>query len=70
MSIRESTALAENGVKKIIVNMLLTVNTSIKPIIMVVRGATIGICFTLTAHSTFLYDSPEARYMTPFMKSA
>lgn len=67
---KELLQSAENSVKNIMVGMLLALNTSIKPIVMVVRGAAIGIGCTMTAHSTFLYTSPEARFMTPFMKSS
>ena len=63
-------AQAKDAVRGTMVDMLLTLNTSVKPIVMVVRGAAIGIGFTMTAHSTFLYTSPEARFMTPFMKSS
>jgi enoyl-CoA hydratase/carnithine racemase len=52
------------------VDMIMALATSIKPIVCVVRGAAIGIGFTLTAHTTFLYCSPEATFMTPFMRSA
>ena len=51
------------------VNMLLAMANCRKPIVTVVRGGAIGIGFTLTAHSTFLYCGKEAKFMTPFMKS-
>jgi len=70
MTDEERLHIMNNGVKVVMVNMLMALNTSIKPIVTVVRGAAIGIGFTLTAHSTFLYCSPEARFMTPFMKSS
>lgn len=70
MTDEERLHIMNNGVKVVMVNMLMALNTSIKPIVTVVRGAAIGIGFTMTAHSTFLYCSPEARFMTPFMKSS
>lgn len=60
---------AKHAVNDILYDFLMTLNNSKKPIVTVVRGAAIGIGFTLTAHSTFIYCSPEARFMTPFMKS-
>ena len=59
----------EYGVKDVMVKMLMAMANTVKPIVVLVRGAAIGIGFTLTAHSTFLYCSPEAKFMTPFMKS-
>ena len=70
MSDEERQHMMNNGVKVVMVDMLMAMNTSIKPIVTVVRGAAIGIGFTMIAHSTFLYCSPEARFMTPFMKSS
>jgi len=35
----------------------------------VVRGQAIGIGFTLTCHSTFIYCSPDAKFTTRFMQS-
>lgn len=65
----EAIEYAETGVKIIMVNMLMAMAKTVKPIVTLVRGAAIGIGFTLTAHSTFIYCSPEAKFMTPFMKS-
>jgi len=62
--------VAEYGVNVVMVNMILAMASCKKPIVCVVRGSAIGIGFTMTAHSTFLYCSPEAKFMTPFMKSA
>jgi enoyl-CoA hydratase/carnithine racemase len=42
------------------VNMLMSMAKSNKPIISVVRGKAMGISFTLLAHSTFIYTSPDA----------
>ena len=41
---------------------------SVKPVVMVVRGPCVGISYTASAHATFMYCSPEAKYITPFMK--
>ena len=60
---------AEDGVNKIMVDMLLAMNNSVKPIVSVVRGGAIGIGFTLLAHSTFIYCAPDAFFKTPFMES-
>ena len=60
---------ADNAVNVIMVDMLMTFSKSIKPIVAVCRGGAVGIGFTMLAHSTFLYCSPEAYFMTPFMQS-
>jgi enoyl-CoA hydratase/carnithine racemase len=60
-------SVAEHGVNTIMVNMLLAFSKSVKPIVAVVRGGSMGIGFTLLAHTTFLYCSPESYFMTPFM---
>ena len=52
------------------VDFFMCLAKSIKPIVMLIRGGGIGIGFTMVSHSTFAYCSPEARFMTPFMKSA
>jgi len=51
------------------VNMLLALNSSRKPIVAVVRGAAIGIGYTLLSHVSMVYCSPEATFKTPFMES-
>ena len=54
----------------VMVGFLMSLAKSVKPIVMLVRGGGIGIGFTMVAHSTFAYCSPEAKFMTPFMKSS
>ena len=66
----ETVKLMDTMVNDVLFKMLMSMARSVKPIVTVVRGAAIGVGFTLTAHSTFLYCSPEARFMVPFMKSA
>lgn len=61
---------AEFGVKTVMVGMLMAMAKSVKPIVLVVRGACWGIGFTLSSHSTFIYASPDATFKTPFMASA
>ena len=51
------------------VNMILAMNKCTKPIVAVVRGGAIGIGFTMLAHATFVYCSPDAYFKTPFMES-
>ena len=60
---------ATHGAKVIMVDMLLALATSIKPIVAVVRGGSVGIAFTLLSHATFIYCSPDAYFKTPFMES-
>ena len=62
-------AKAEVGVNVTMVDMLLAMNKSIKPIVAVVRGGAIGIGFTMLSHAHFIYTSPEAIFKTPFMES-
>ena len=45
------------------------INNSVKPIVAVVRGGAIGIAFTTLTLVDFLYVSPDAHFMTPFMKT-
>lgn len=60
---------AHEGVNVIMVNMLMAINQSRKPIVAVVRGFAIGIGYTLLSHCTFVYCSPETRFISPFMAS-
>ena len=60
---------AEYGVNKVMVDMLMAYSNSQKPIVHFVRGGAMGIAFTLSAHATFVYCSPDATFMTPFMRS-
>jgi enoyl-CoA hydratase/carnithine racemase len=51
-------------------NALLTaLNQSVKPIVVVVRGGAVGIWFTALSLVDFIYCSPDAFFMTPFMKT-
>ena len=52
------------------VDMLMTMASSIKPIVAVVRGGCYGISFTMLCHATFIYASPDAVFQTPFIKSS
>jgi enoyl-CoA hydratase/carnithine racemase len=65
----EMFATADHAVNVVMVDMILAMNKCTKPIVAMVRGGAIGIGFTMLAHSTFLYCSPDAFFMTPFMKS-
>ena len=62
--------MGDHGVNTVMVGMLMAMATCKKPIVTLVRGIAMGIGFTLTAHSTFLYCSPDAKMMTPFMASS
>lgn len=66
----EMRQMGRHGVNVVMVNMILSLATSKKPVVAVVRGGAIGVGYTLLAHTTFIYCGPEARFMTPFMKSA
>merc|ERR1712083_797490 len=61
---------ADHAVNTIMVNMVLAMARSVKPVVTVVRGLGFGIAFTLSSHSTFLYCSPDAKFNTPFMATA
>jgi len=60
---------AENSVNIVMVNFLLQMANSKKPIVAVVRGRAIGIGFTLLSHATLVYVDPKATFYTPFMAS-
>ena len=62
--------LTNYGLKTGLVNMLLAMARSVKPIVAVVRGFSVGIGFTMLGHATFIYCSPEAFFKAPFMASA
>lgn len=64
--------MAKDGAIGIFENMnpyLNALNDSVKPVVGVVRGGAIGIGFTQLAMFDFLYVSPDAHFMTPFMKT-
>jgi enoyl-CoA hydratase/carnithine racemase len=48
---------------------LRAINDSIKPVVAVVRGGSMGIGFTTLSLVDFLYVSPDAWFMTPFMRT-
>lgn len=48
---------------------LKAINNSVKPVVAVVRGGAIGIAFTTLTLVDFVYVSPDAVFMTPFMKT-
>ena len=51
-------------------NQFLTaMQTSVKPIVAVVRGVSMGIGFTQLTCYDFIFASPDAWFMTPFMSS-
>ena len=60
---------AEKGVLGVLTSMLMAMATCKKPIVAVVRGAAVGIGFTLLNHCHFVYCTPETKFMTPFMKT-
>ena len=65
----EMRKMGRHGVNVVMVNLMLTLATTKKPVVAVVRGGAIGVGFTLLNHATFVYCGPESRFMTPFMKS-
>jgi enoyl-CoA hydratase/carnithine racemase len=65
----EAAKVGDHAVNVIMVEMLMAFSKSKKPIVAAVRGGAIGIGFTMLAHTTFLYCSPEAFFKTPFMES-
>lgn len=48
---------------------VVTLASSKKPIIAVVRGGAVGIGFTALSHVSMVYCTPEAFFSTPFMES-
>ena len=44
-------------------------NASIKPIVAVVRGICVGIAFTMMSMFDFVYVSPDAYFVAPFIQS-
>ena len=66
----EFIKIAEDAVMNILGRMIMAMAKCRKPIITVIRGGANGIGFTMCSHSTFCYVTPEAKLMTPFMKSA
>lgn len=59
---------ADKGVAEM--NAYLTaLNNSVKPIVAVIRGGCVGIGFTALTLVDFVYCSPDAFFMVPFMKS-
>lgn len=48
---------------------LRALNSSVKPIVAVVRGGCVGIAFTALSLVDFVYVSPDAYFITPFMKT-
>jgi enoyl-CoA hydratase/carnithine racemase len=49
--------------------LLKALNSSVKPIVAVIRGGAIGISFTMLSLVDFIYISPDAHFTTPFMKT-
>ena len=48
------------GCEYAMTQVLKSLNSSVKPIVGLIRGAAIGIGFTTTAHFDFIYCTPEA----------
>ena len=57
------------GAEYRMVNLLRVLNRSVKPIVALARGQSIGIGFTMMSLFDFIYCSPETTFSTPFMKS-
>jgi enoyl-CoA hydratase/carnithine racemase len=60
---------AEDGTYGNMQAALHAINNSIKPTVAVVRGGCLGIAFTTLSLVDFIYVSPEATFMVPFMQS-
>ena len=60
---------ASYGAEHQMVQCLMAIHKSKKPIVGLVRGQSIGVTFTTTGLFDFLYCTPEAKFSTPFMKS-
>jgi enoyl-CoA hydratase/carnithine racemase len=63
----EMRKAAEEGAKVNMQRALNAINQSIKPTIAVVRGGCLGIAFTMLTLVDFIYASPDAHFMVPFM---
>jgi enoyl-CoA hydratase/carnithine racemase len=60
---------ANYGVNKVMVNLILALAFSKKPIVAVVRGGCVGIAFTILSHVSLVYCGPDAYFKAPFMES-
>ncbi len=65
----ENRKIAHEGIFDRMNHLLIALNKSVKPIIAVVRGGAVGIGFTALPLVDFIYCSPDAFFMTPFMKT-
>ena len=65
----ENRELARVGIFDRMNALLTALNQSVKPIVVVVRGGAVGIWFTALSLVDFIYCSPDAFFMTPFMKT-
>jgi enoyl-CoA hydratase/carnithine racemase len=60
---------ANYAVNTVMVNLILALAFSKKPIIAVVRGGCVGIAFTILSHVTLVYCGSDAHFKAPFMES-
>lgn len=52
-----------------ILTCAMAIKNSVKPIVGLVQGWCVGIAFTLSSLFTFLYCTPDAKFIAPFSKS-
>ena len=65
----EMIEFANYGVNTVMVNLILALAFSKKPIIAVVRGGCVGIAFTILSHVSLIYCGSDAYFKAPFMES-
>ena len=69
LELDELRAVSSLGAEYKLVQCLLALLRSKKPIVGLVRGQSLGISFTTMSLFDFIYCSPDAKFSTPFMKS-
>ena len=69
MTPEQAMAYYQNGSEVVMPNFIMAIASSIKPVIMVVRGGCIGIGMTMLTHASFVFTSPEAKMVAPFVQT-
>jgi Delta3-Delta2-enoyl-CoA isomerase len=67
--IHEVRSIASESLKNGLTRLLKSLYDLEKPLISLVRGFSVGLGFTMTSLSDFVYCTPEAKFFTPFMQT-
>ena len=67
--IHEVKSFANESLKNGLTRMLKSIYDLEKPLVSLMRGFSVGLGFTMSSLSDFLYCTPEAKFFTPFMQS-